>query len=42
MELIPCPDCEGGTFILEADGRIICADDDCYHVFGTWIKGPGA
>ena len=37
MELMACPDCKGSMFILDPDGRIICADDDCYTVFGTWM-----
>lgn len=38
MERMACLDCGGSEFILDPDGRIICADDDCYTTFGTWIK----
>ena len=35
-----CPRCHRGEFLLLPDGRIICADDDCYEPYGTWARPP--
>jgi hypothetical protein len=35
-----CPRCGNGEFLLLPGGRIICADDDCYEVYGVWSRPP--
>jgi hypothetical protein len=36
-ETLMCPLCKGVSgFLLRPDGVIICAEDDCDHVFGRW------
>lgn len=32
--------CASSEFLLLPDGRIICADDDCHAVYGTWSAAP--
>lgn len=41
-EYLGCPegDCDSGEFWLLPDGRIMCADGECYAVFGYWTR-PG-
>lgn len=33
-EHLACPDCGSGEFWLRPDGKIICADGDCYATMG--------
>lgn len=35
-EHLACPRCGNGEFWLRPDGKIICADDDCYAASGMW------
>ncbi len=42
-EHLACPRCGNGEFWLRPDGKIICADDDCYAAPGMrWITNEAA
>jgi len=40
-----CPRCGNGEAWILCDGRIMCADDECYATFASveeWVAGRGA
>jgi hypothetical protein len=38
-EHLACPECGGTEFLLLANGKILCADDECYTLAGEWKEG---
>jgi hypothetical protein len=38
MENMACGECGNAEFLLQPDGKIICAGDDCHAPFGQWVR----